>query len=421
MGDYDHPQSEDCLTLSIWTPAADGRRRAVLVWLPGGEWITGAGSLDWYNGSLLAREGDIVVVSPNYRLGAFGYLCRPGICDGNLGTLDQIQALLWIQDNIAAFGGDPWRITVAGQSASAFSIATILAAKAENKLFQRAILHSGPFGRPPVSVEEAQVSGNKFLALLNIDGDSADAITRLRRVPVERILDAQAKIIESRPAKPPFSPIISRPTTQSKFLSDIADGAKGMDVIIGVTREESHAFAYATDSTLSKLSEVDILNKVIGLAGRKDAIDIYRTRRPLGTAIDIFSDWQTDRTFVWPAMQLAEKISAKRGKVYCFQFNWSPPASRLKACHSIETPFLFGNFDAWSGAAMLEGAQLLEMQAISSVMRKAWLGFIQDGNPSLAGRYWPSYEYAKRRTLILDTLIGVAGDAAEIEWRIPQT
>ena len=130
MGDFTRPQHEDCLTLTIWTPAPDSVRRPVLVWLHGGAYTTGAASLDWYDGSILSREGDIVVVGVNYRLGALGFLHYPGVCDGNLGIGDQQAALTWIRDHIAAFGGDPACVTVCGQSAGGGSIAQLLLTQA---------------------------------------------------------------------------------------------------------------------------------------------------------------------------------------------------------------------------------------------------------------------------------------------------
>ena len=125
MGDFERPQSEDCLTLNIWTPAADSKKRPVLVWIHGGAFASGAGSLPWYSGERFAANGDVVSVSINYRLGALGFLCLPGVSDGNLGLLDQVAALRFVRDNIAAFGGDPDNVTVVGQSAGAASIAIL--------------------------------------------------------------------------------------------------------------------------------------------------------------------------------------------------------------------------------------------------------------------------------------------------------
>jgi para-nitrobenzyl esterase len=125
MGDYQRPQAEDCLTLTIATPSTEGAR-PVIVWLHGGAYLSGAGSLDWYDGGPLARDGDCVVVGVNYRLGALGFLKLLGLAEGNMGLLDMLAALRWVRDNIAAFGGDPARVTVMGQSAGAHAIMLLL-------------------------------------------------------------------------------------------------------------------------------------------------------------------------------------------------------------------------------------------------------------------------------------------------------
>ena len=147
MGDFDRLQDEDCLSLTIYTPAPDGKSRPVLVWLHGGAWISGAGSLDWCDGTQLAREGDIVFVGVNYRLGALGWLHRPGIIDAEAGTLDMIAALSWVREHIAAFGGDPGCITVMGQSAGATSIARLAMLPEARGLFHRVIMQIGGYGR----------------------------------------------------------------------------------------------------------------------------------------------------------------------------------------------------------------------------------------------------------------------------------
>ena len=143
MGDFDAPQSEDCLHLTVWTPEVDKRRRPVLVWLHGGAWQSGAGSLGWYSGAKLAARGDIVVVAPNYRLGALGWIAVEGET-ANVGLLDQEAALDWVRTHIDAFGGDPEQVTVMGQSAGAMSIPCMLM---REPLFHRGIMQSASIGR----------------------------------------------------------------------------------------------------------------------------------------------------------------------------------------------------------------------------------------------------------------------------------
>src|SRR5262249_37743896 len=159
MGDFERPQSEDCLTLNIWTPAPDSKKRPVLVWIHGGAFASGAGSLAWYSGERFAANGDLVAVSINYRLGALGFLCLPGVSDGNLGLLARAAALRFVRDTSAASAGDPDNVTGVGQSAGASSIAILMPMPRARGLFRRAILQSTPFGRMARPLEDAHRIG----------------------------------------------------------------------------------------------------------------------------------------------------------------------------------------------------------------------------------------------------------------------
>jgi para-nitrobenzyl esterase len=226
MGDFERPHDEDCLTLTICTPAADAKARPVLVWLHGGAWISGAGSLDWYDGAHLARDGDVVVVGVNYRLGALGWLHRPGIVDVEPGTSDMIAALNWVRDHIAAFGGDPRCVTVMGQSAGATSIGRLLTLPEARPLFHRAIMQSGGFGRGAYTSEMATERADHYLHGLDIDPQSSDALARLRGVDVPRLLDAQSHLARSnaRFAQTRFHPRIFSLLAQAGAQVDRTDG-----------------------------------------------------------------------------------------------------------------------------------------------------------------------------------------------------
>src|SRR6516225_8215937 len=209
MGDFERPQSEDCLTLTIWTPAADAGKRPVLVWIHGGAFGSGAGSLPWYSGERFAANGDVVAVSINYRLGALGFLCLPGVSSGNLGLLDQVAALRFVRDNIAAFGGDPDNVTVVGQSAGASSIAMLMTMPAAGGLFRRAILQSTPFGRMTRTLEDAHRIGRRLLEVLGLKPEQA---AELKTLPAAKFVAAQGEVarLEKKfaAALAPFWPVI---------------------------------------------------------------------------------------------------------------------------------------------------------------------------------------------------------------------
>src|SRR5690348_10697779 len=206
--------AEDCLYLNVWTPAADRRRRPVMVWIHGGAFVLGSGSQMLYDGATLARRGDVVVVTINYRLGAFGFL---RLCErfgqrlpatGNEGLLDQIAALEWVRDEIAAFGGDPGNVTLFGESAGAMSVATLLGTPRARGLFRRAILQSGAAN----FVRSAERADAVTASLLERLGISRTDAPRLRDVPAAALLEAQQQVLlgggsDGRMALP-FAPVV---------------------------------------------------------------------------------------------------------------------------------------------------------------------------------------------------------------------
>ena len=410
MGDFSRPQSEDCLTLTIRTPSPDSRSRPVIVWLHGGAWISGAGSLDWYDGSTLAREGDLVFVGVNYRLGALGWLHRPGLVDCEPGTADMIAALRWVHAHIASFGGDPDNVTVMGQSAGATSIGRLLTRPETRGLFHRAIMQSGGFGRGAYHAALASERAAQFLRLLDIDPEAGDALPRLRAVDVRRLLVAQGELARANArfaqTMPQFMPVHAAKLTQAELLAQIADAADGRQVLIGATRDEVHAF-YAANPEMHDPPH----DKVVERFGGAAALERYRARRPGASMMDLLADLGTDETFLLPAMRLADAMAQRGVRCFAYQFDWAPPGSRFRACHCIDLPFVFGNFPQWPGAEMLAGGDAAQMADLSRAMRAAWIAFARTGSPD-----WPAYDTASRATMCFGTRIGVAGDPAGIGW-----
>lgn len=408
MGDFARPQSEDCLTLTISTPAVDANRRPVLVWLHGGAWVTGAGSLDWYDGAALAREGDIVCVGVNYRLGALGWLHRPGIVDADAGISDMVTALAWVRDNIAAFGGDPNCVTVMGQSAGATSIARLLMLPEARALFHRAIMQSGGYGRGAYTSAMASERADQFLQLLGIDPQAGDALARLRAVEVPRLLAAQTELAQrnARFAYPGamFMPVFAAAMNLPEMLSAVAEGADGKPLLIGATADEVHAF-FAADPALQDPPREAVVRRF----GGEQALARYRARRPGAGAMDVLADLVTDETFLRPAMELAGTVARRGGTAYGYVFDWAAPASRFRACHCIELPFVFGTFDAWADAPMLAGGDRKQMADLSEAMRQAWIAFVRTGEPASS---WPRHDVDQRAVMRFGTRIGAVGDIA---------
>jgi para-nitrobenzyl esterase len=407
MGDFVRPQSEDCLTLTINTPAVDAKLRPVLVWLHGGAWITGAGSLDWYDGARLAREGDIVCVGVNYRLGALGWLHRPGIADADAGGIsDMVTALAWVRDNIAAFGGDPNCVTVMGQSAGATSIGRLLMLPEAQALFHRAIMQSGGYGRGAYTSAMASERADQFLRLLGIDPQAGDALVRLRAIDVPRLLAAQTELAQrnARFAYPGamFMPVLPAAMSLPEMLSAIAEGADGKPLLIGATADEVHAF-FAADPALQDPPREAVVRRF----GGESALARYRARRPGASAMELLADLVTDETFLRPAMELARAAARRGGTAFAYVFDWAAPASRFRACHCVELPFVFGAFDAWADAPMLAGGDTRQMADLSAAMRAAWIAFVRTGEPASS---WPRHDVDRRAVMRFGKRIGVVGD-----------
>lgn len=419
MGDFRRPMDEDCLTLTIWTPAADAGRRPVLVWLHGGAWVSGAGSLDWYDGSTLARETGLVVVGVNYRLGALGYLKHPDLPVADPATLDQAAALRWVRDTIACFGGDPGCVTVAGQSAGAASIGRLIMDPEVRKLFHRAIIQSGGFGRAPLSREAAFGIGAQFIRALGLDPDAGDVVARLRDVPAMALVEAAGTVGRANArfaeTSPPFMPTTGEPMTQEALFAAIAAGARRLPVLIGATHDEVHAF-FAANPAMQAPDPAAAAARFAALGG-EGAMARYQARRPGGSLMDILADISSDHTFLWPSMRLAEAIAAGGGQVQAYQFDWAPQGSPLRACHCIELPFVFGNFAQWPDAAMLAGGEAADMDGLSATMRRAWAAFAGGGSASLPELAWPAYDPARRLTMRLDSTCEVVGDPAGLATR----
>jgi para-nitrobenzyl esterase len=388
MGECSSEQDENCLTVSIWAPTPLQRLRPILVWFHGGGYLSGGGSLSWYDGGTLARDNDIVVVGVNSRLGALGYLFHPGITDGNMGLLDQILALEWIVRNAASFGGDPKRVTLMGQSGGAHSITCMLTIPKARQLMQRAILLSNPFALRPFPPEESVVCANRFCANLAIDPDQPEALLRLQSVPIGQILDATIATLKGSTRSlgdptPPFGPTATGTLPGGDaFLEAVRMGAGGVDAIIGSTADETLAF-YTSDPRLAGMTFDTLPGIAEALFGPfwQARIDRARHARPGATALEVLSDTQTAHYFREGVEELASAISRGTGNVWVYRFDWASPGSPFGACHCIELPFVFGTFEAFAKAPMLGGVDEKKM-ALSVFVQGAIARFVKEGVPT---------------------------------------
>jgi para-nitrobenzyl esterase len=377
-------QSEDCLYLNIWTPSVEGKR-PVLVWLHGGAFLFGAGHQGVYDGTRLAKR-DCVVVTINYRLGAFGFLALDGVSRGDEGLHDQIAAFRWVKANIASFGGDPGNVTLFGESAGGMSVAALMAMPEAQSLFHKAIPQSGAghIGHDPE--QAARVAHALTEKLGTRDPD------RLRTLPAETVLNAQlALMVDVRLNKIKLGAMPFQPMTQGKPIDAIRAGsAKGVPMLTGTTRDEWRLFT-GVDPRLRFLSAAKFAERAKRLG--KDDADLAAIYNQ-GSGFDRFNAMMTDKAFWVPATRLLDAQSA-HAPVYAYRFDWRSPflGGLLGSCHALELGFVFGTHkDGRHGTFFGKGPAA---EALANAMMDAWAAFARTGDPG-----WPRYDTAWRETMI---------------------
>jgi para-nitrobenzyl esterase len=399
LGGTPGTRSEDCLYLNIQTPACDGAKRAVMVWIHGGAFNTGAGSVGTYSGKYLVPRGDIVLVTINYRLGALGFLNLSDATGGKLpgtgaeGLADQIAALRWVKENIASFGGDPDNVTIFGESAGGMSVGALLASPGARGLYHKAIPQSGASDIGYARDLSAKVARH-VLDKLGVS-DPLEA-------PWEAILDVQKAILEA-PRElglgMPFAPTIDGTVLPRRAIHCVAEGsASGVPVMTGTTRDEWKLFTIAANN-LKSMDEARLLRMTGAMTGEERAADIVKAYDK-GTPFDRWNAVMTDHSFFVPATRLLD-AQAAHAPVYAYRFDWPSPMmdGALGACHALELGFTFGTMRAKGAAPFFGSGETAE--ALSDAMMDSWIAFAKDGNPSNdTSGAWMRYDAKKRATTI---------------------
>jgi para-nitrobenzyl esterase len=408
-------QGEDCLSLNVWTPALDAGRRPVMVWIHGGGFTSGSGAGLMYRGGDLARNGDVVVVTVNYRLGALGFLGHPALVDGdaapaavgNWGLLDQVAALRWVRDHVAAFGGDPGQVTIFGESAGGMSVSALLAAPSARGLFHRAIIQSGPVYVH--SLGRAARAGEDLAEVLGLAEVSRRA---LEAVPAPELV-AAAQQLQDRAPSPGELPLPFLPVVDGAFLprhpaeAVEAGEAAHVPLMIGTNRDELTFFGLG-DPRMADMDE-ELLLRWFGRAvpdvPAAEVVESYRSAReargePTGPR-DLWVAAGSDLVFRWPSLQIATAQRAHQPATFVYLFTWASPAfgGLLGSCHALELPFVFGAVRHDAIASFAGGGP--EALALSARMQRAWLSFARTGDPSHDDiGEWPGWDAERRATMV---------------------
>jgi para-nitrobenzyl esterase len=403
--------SEDCLFLNVWAPsggdaAESAAAKPVMVWVHGGAYIFGSGSQPLYDGRALASRGDVIVVTLNYRMGAFGFLDLSGLesagqqFDTNLGLRDVLHALHWVKDNIAEFGGDPTQVTLFGESAGAAIITTLLTVPAAAGLFARAIAQSAP----ATSVyDSARAKTVAELVLDRLGVSAAEA----RSVPVDALVDASMYAFDHVPTNTPGT-LAYAPTVDGDLVPDypvkLAREGRSHPVplIIGTNRDEAALFRWmksplmpiAPKTIKAMFDEIASEQPDMQLPSEAEIGSAYSGIRTRARGLHVARDVGFRMPTVWFSEGHAEVAP-----VYLYRFDWTTPmlrVLRLGAAHATELPYVWGNLVMGAKDITFKLGGLKPGMAVSERMQDRWIAFAKGQSP------WTPYTATERATLVID-------------------
>ncbi len=410
--------SEDCLHINVVTPGIKGQR-AVLVWIYGGGFINGASADPIHAGERLAARGDVVLVTFDYRLGAFGFLHTEA--GSNPGMRDQLAALQWVQRNIGAFGGDPRRVTVFGESAGAMCLLTLMGAPTADSLFRAGIAQSGAAS----GISDRETAAKTHAAMADELG-STDVHT-WRKLPHDRLLAAQQVVgqrIRSSTGRGAFRPMLDGDLI-------VADGQSAQSrevnrdrpLIVGSNGDEQRLFLVLRrrldrPTALARLGRAlsSLCSEPAEAAAR--LLDGYARLLPDARESERLAAAETELYYRRPLLALAALREQQHATTWNYLFNWPSPAlrGRLGACHALEIPFVFGTLDA-PGMASFAGNGAAAWR-VSEQMMDAWAAFAQEGHPQAAVAAWAPWSSVHHWAWIIGQAPGVESDPRAAERRL---
>jgi para-nitrobenzyl esterase len=413
------PESEDCLFLNIWTAGlGSARKRPVMVWLHGGGFSSGSSSSLLYDGTNLARRGDIVMVGVNHRLNVFGYthfgdLGFPEYAhSGNAGQLDIIAALEWVRDNIERFGGDPKRVMIFGESGGGAKVSMLLASPPAKGLFHSAVIESGPGIRMAERGPSTKVA-EMLLAQLGLE---AKQLPEIQKLTTDKILSAYfattAELAKQRGGRGglgsgPFGPVLDPDVLPAHPFDPAAPRvSEDVPVMVGYNKTEATLFSLS-DQQLFSLDEAGMRKRVEELVGTEadQLIKAYQNEYPKLSPSAVYFYIASYSMMGSGSVTIAERKAALgRAPAYLYRFDWETPISngKLISPHGVEMPFVFDNVEG-GGVAMTGGGA--EAKALAARVSEVWIAFAGAGNPNSKKSglpRWEPYDSAKRAVMVFD-------------------
>ncbi|MGQ4598339.1 carboxylesterase family protein [Nocardia sp. R6R-6] len=418
------PTSEDALTLNVTAPATPAARpRPVLVFIHGGGYLIGTSALTLYSGARLAVRGDVVVVSLNYRLGAFGYVDFSEFgtpqqpFETNLGLRDQVAALQWVHTNIAAFGGAPGNVTIFGESAGAHAVLGLMATPAAKGLFHQAISQSAPADWT-VTGAEARAFARRCVATLGATPDTAGTALRTAAAnDIRRAVDRTlTQVLREQPGVFPACPVVDGDFLPRAPIDAIVDGvAQRVPLIIGTNRDEGTLFAKYADELPTTPGRLRAALARSDAAAESRIAAAYPGYPQPKAAIRAGGDF----TFWRPSLTVMEGHS-RHAPTYAYRYDFAPRALRLAglgATHASELIPVFGAGDSPFGRALTAAGGRRGLRAVTEQFQDNWLAFARTGAPLPT---WPGYTEARRATLIIDYPARIEHDpdqAKHLAWQ----
>ncbi|MDP3659500.1 carboxylesterase/lipase family protein [Phenylobacterium sp.] len=395
---------EDCLFLNVWTPAPDAKKRPVMVWLHGGGHVYGSGSWPSYDGTNLARRHDVVVVTLNHRLNAFGYLNLASAMgetyakSASVGLLDIVSALEWVRANIEAFGGDPSNVTLFGESGGGGKVSALMAIPAAKGLFHKAMVQSGA-GLRAIPADKAAESAALVLTELRVaKGDTA----ALNALPAAQIITACYAVQARTPGSLSFGPVLDGVVLpRNPFDPDAPAQSADIPLVIGTNKDEMTLFL-ASSPWFGTLTEAQLVERADQIAGARAPalLAALREARPGYSPTYLLAALMSETAMVADSYREADRKAAQAAPVFMYRLDWETPIADgvFKTPHTLDIPLAFDNIET---ARVFVGPGP-EPQILADQMSAAWAAFARNGDPSTPKLPWPRYDPVRRATAVFN-------------------